>query len=105
MANPPPATVTRKLRARFAMAGVMMLALWGASLAALFRSVDAYHVFMLAVATLTVLPLGLIMLSGSVSGSETGMRRAHMALFIAGGLLLLIASGEVIRRIVFGAGG
>ena len=105
MANPPPVTVTLKLRARYTIAGVMMLALWGASLAALFRSVDAYHVFMLAAATLTVLPLGLIMLSGGVSGSEAGIRRAHMALFASGGLLLLITSGEVIRRIVFGAAG
>ncbi|HXZ45750.1 MAG TPA: hypothetical protein VEH02_03365 [Pseudolabrys sp.] len=105
MANPPPVTVTLKLRARFAITGAALLALWSISVLALFRSVDGFHVLMLAASTVTVLPLGLILLSGGVSGSERGMRRAHMALFVTGGLLLLIVSGEVIRRIVFSAGG
>jgi len=105
MANPPPVTVTLKLRARYAIAGATMLALWGASLIALFRGAEGSSVLMLAAATVTVLPLGFIMLSGGVSGSEAGMRRAGMALFATGVLLLLIVSAEVIRRIVFGAGG
>jgi hypothetical protein len=105
MANPPPVTVTRKLRARYAIAGATMLTLWGASAIVLFRSVDGSNVLMFAAATLTALPLGLIMLSGGVSGSEAGMRRAGMALFATGALLLLIVSAEVIRRIVFGASG
>lgn len=105
MANPVPVTALLRLRARYAIAGAVLLALWGASVVGLFRNVDAYHVVMVAAASVTLMPLGLIMLSGGISGSEAGLRRAHMALFGSGCLLLLIVSAEVIRRIVFGAGG
>ncbi|HXX08656.1 MAG TPA: hypothetical protein VEJ43_11390 [Pseudolabrys sp.] len=105
MAKPPPVTVTLKLRARYAIAGATMLALWVASVVALFRNIDWSHILIVAAATVTALPLGLTMLSGGVSGSEPSMQRAQMALFATGALLLLIVSGEVLRRIVFGTGG
>jgi uncharacterized protein YhhL (DUF1145 family) len=105
MANPPPVTVTLRLRARYMLTGAIMLAFWGASLVALFRGVDGLHILMVVVTTVSVLPLGVIILLGAVSGSEASMWRAQMALLASGCLLLLIVSAEVIRRIVFGAGG
>jgi hypothetical protein len=105
MKNPPSVIVTLKLRARYMLAGAVMLALWGASLVALFRNVDGIHIAMVFFATITVLPLGVIALLGSVSGSEVSMRRAHIALFAAGGLLGLLVAVEVARRMIFGAGG
>lgn len=100
----PPVIVALKLRARYMLAGAVMLALWGASLVALFNGIDGVRIAMLSVATLTVLPLGLIALLGGVSGSEAGMRRARIALFAAGGLLALIVAAEVIRRLIFATG-
>jgi hypothetical protein len=103
MKNPPPVIVTLRLRARYMLAGAVMLALWGASLVALFRSVDGIHIAMVFAATVTALPLGLICLLGGVSGSEVNLRRAQIALFTAGGLLTLIVAVEVARRMMFGA--
>jgi len=105
MPAPPPVLVDLKLRARYMLAGAVMLALWGASLVALFRDVDTVHILMTAGATITVLPLGVIALLGALWGSEANMRRAQMALFAAGCLLFLIVLVEVIRRIAFAAGG
>jgi hypothetical protein len=104
MKNPPSLATVRRLRARYMLAGATLLALWGASLVGLFRSIDGINIAMAFVATVTALPLGLICLLGGVSGSEVNMRRAQIALFTAGGLLTLTVAVEVARRIIFGAG-
>ena len=103
MPNLTPVIVALRLRARYMLAGAIMLALWGASVVALFRGVDGVHILMVFVATITVLPLGLVALLGGLSGSEANMRRARSALFAAGALLALIVTVEVVRRTIFGA--
>jgi hypothetical protein len=105
MSNLPPVIVALKLRARYMLAGAIMLALWGASLVALFRGIDGMHIVMAIFATITVLPLGLVALLGGVSGSEASMQRARIALLAAGALLVLIVTAEVARRMIFAAGG
>ena len=104
MKNPLPAVVTRKLRARHMLAGAMMLAIWGASLVALFHDGRTFNIFAAVFATFTFLPLGLIALQGGLSGSAAGMQRARSALLASGGLLALIVVAEVFRRMVFAGG-
>src|SRR5262249_7209324 len=101
MQQPVPAVVTRKLRGRYMFAGAVMLSLWSASLVAVFQDSSAFNVVATIFATLTFLPLGLVALWGGISGSETAMRRARNALFASGGLLLLVVTIEVLRRIFF----
>ena len=100
MQKPLPAVVTRRLRARYMLAGAMMLAIWGASLVALFHDGRAFNISAAVFATFTFLPLGLIALQGGLSGSAAGMQRARNALLASGGLLALIVVAEVFRRMV-----
>ena len=83
------------------LAGAMMLLLWGASLAALFREGSSFNIVASIFATFTFFPLGLIAMWGGLSGGEASMQRARNALFAGGGLLLLTVTLEVLRRIVF----
>ena len=100
MQKPMAAVITRRLRGRYMLAGAVMLLLWGAALTALCQEGSRFNIAAAALATLTFLPLGLIALWGGISGSEAGMRRASNALFAGGGLLLLTATIEVLRRIM-----
>jgi peptidoglycan/LPS O-acetylase OafA/YrhL len=104
MQRPPPLIVTRRLRGRYALAAVVLLALWAASLVSLFDAVDWQHIAAAIFATVTALPLGLIALLGAISGNEAAMERARVALFAAGALLMLIVAAEVARRVIFVAG-
>jgi hypothetical protein len=104
MQKAPPVIAALQLRARYMLAGAVMLALWGASLVPLFRGTDDVHIITIFFATITVLPLGLIALLGGVSGSETSMRRAGIALFASGGLLTLVVVAEALRRMIFATG-
>jgi len=104
MQRPPPLIVTRRLRGRYALAAAVLLALWVASLIALFDTVDWQHIAAAIFATVTALPLGLITLRGATSGGEIAMQRARVALFAAGALLMLIVAAEVVRRVIFVAG-
>lgn len=101
MQTPAPVAITLRLRARCALAGLIMLALWVASVVAMFRDGGALNIILTAIATVTILPLGLVALLGGVHGSEAGMRRAHIALFAAGGLLAVTVIVEMLRRTVF----
>jgi hypothetical protein len=83
------------------LAGAMMLAIWGASLVALFHDGRTINIFAAVFATFTFLPLGLIALQGGLSGSAAGMKRARSALLASGDLLALIMVAEVFRRMVF----
>jgi hypothetical protein len=104
MQKPPPVIITRKLRARYMFSGAIMLALWGASLIPLFRGTDDVPTIAIFLATITVLPLGLVTLLGAVTGTDTGMRRAQTALLAGAGLLALAVVVEALRRIIFAAG-
>ena len=103
MPNLPPVIVDLKLRARYMLAGAIMLGLWAASLIALFRGTDGVNIMMVAVATITLLPLGAISVFGAISGSEASMGRARSALFAGAGLMVLVIAVEVARRILSGA--
>jgi hypothetical protein len=102
--QPVSAIVARRLRARYMLAGAMMLALWAASVIALFRDASALSIVATTVATLAFLPLGLVALQGGLSGGDAAMQRARNALFVSGGLLALIVAAEILRRMVFAGG-
>jgi len=102
--EPVPAVVNRKLRGRYLLAGAVMLSLWGASFVAVSQQGSAFNVIATVFTTITFLPLGLAALWGGISGSETDMRRARIALFASGGLLLVVVTIEVFRRILFSGG-
>lgn len=99
-----PAPVTRRLRARFALAGLIMLGLWAVSLLPVWQDGGGTNLVIAAVTTFTLCPLGIVALLGGLQGSEAGMRRAQLALFTAGALLMLAVVAELLRRIVFGGG-
>ena len=101
MQKPVPAIVTRKLRGRYMLAGAVMLSLWGASLVAVFQDAASFNVLAAIFTSVTFLPLALVALWGGISGSEAAMQRARIALLASGGLLLLVAATEVLRRIFF----
>jgi hypothetical protein len=98
---PAPVTVTLRQRARFALAGLIMLGLWAVSLVPLWQDGGGFNVIVAAVTTLTLCPLGVVALLGGIQGSEAGVRRAQFALFTAGALLMLTVVVELLRRIVF----
>jgi hypothetical protein len=56
-------------------------------------------------ATPTVLPLGLIMLAGGISGKAKHARRARVALVIAIALVVLMTALEILRRASNATGG
>ena len=105
MQQPAPVTVALRHRARFALAGLIMLGLWGASLVPLWQDGGGFNFILAAATTFTLCPLGIVALLGGIQGSEAGMRRAQFALFTAGALLMLTVIVELLRRIVFSGGG
>jgi hypothetical protein len=104
MQNPASVTVTLRSRARFALAGLIMLGLWAVSLMPVLEDGSRVNLIVAAATTFTLCPLGIVALLGGLSGSEPGMRRAQLALFTAGALLMLAVIVELLRRIVFGGG-
>jgi len=102
--EPAPLVVTRRLRARFALAGLIMLGLWAVSLVPLWQDGGGFNLIVACVTTVTLCPLGIVALLGGIQGSEAGMRRAQFALFTAGGLLMLTVIVELLRRVVFAGG-
>jgi hypothetical protein len=105
MQTPAPVIVTLRQRARFALAGMILLGLWAVSLVPLWQDGGGYNLIIACVTTLTLCPLGIVALLGGLQGSQAGMRRAQFALFTAGALLMLTVIMELLRRIVFVGGG
>jgi hypothetical protein len=105
MPQPAPVTVTLRLRARYALAGLIMLGLWTASLVPLWQDGGTFNLIVACVTTLTLCPLGIVALLGGLGGTEAGMRRAQFALFTAGGLLMFAVIVELLRRLILGGGG
>jgi hypothetical protein len=100
----PPFKPSPKLRAGAIASGIVMLLLWVASWKPVIDSwgdprADGFQLIPLFWASLTLLSLGLIALSGAIGGSETGWYRAKMSLIIAGALLGLVVVLEIVRRI------
>jgi hypothetical protein len=102
MQKPVPAVESQKLRGRYILAGVMMLGLWGASLAQLVHDSTVFNIVTVVFASLTFLPLGLVALQGGISGNERGMNRARTALFASASLLALTVVVEILRRMISG---
>jgi hypothetical protein len=100
----PPFKPSAKLRGGAIAAGIVMLVIWLASWKPVIDSwgdprADGFQLIPLFWASLTALPLGLIALSGAISGTEKGWYRAKTSLIIAGALLALVAVLEIVRRI------
>jgi hypothetical protein len=104
MQQPAPITITLRIRARYALAGMIMLGLWAVSLVPLFQDGGGFNLILACATTFTLSPLGIVALLGGIHGSEAGMRWAQIALFTAGGLLILTVFAEMLRRTVFAGG-
>lgn len=102
--QPAPFTLTLRQRTRVVLAGLIMLGLWAVSLMPLWQDGGGFNFVIAAATTVTLCPLGLVALLGGIQGSESGMRRAQLALFTAGALLMLTVVLELLRRIVFSGG-
>jgi hypothetical protein len=94
---------TPKLRAVFLAGAAVMLTLWGWGLTPAIQNwnnprEDGFSLVPAVYGTITMLPLGLMMLIGGVSASATSARRARVALVIAIALLVLMAALEILRR-------
>jgi hypothetical protein len=104
MQQPVPATVTLRQRTRFVLAGLIMLGLWAVSLVPLWQDGGGFNLIIAGATSCTLSPLGILALLGGIQGSEAGMRRAQLALFTAGALLMLTVIVELLRRIIFSGG-
>jgi len=95
--DPSGAPSSRALRATFIVAGVVLLALWGASALPIVDNwnnpnEDGFDAIPVFYASLTVLPIGLVVLAGAIQGSASSMRRARGGLIAAAvvlGILVL----------------
>ena len=81
----------------FFAAAALMLALWGWSLTPAIQNwnnpnEDGFSLLPAFYATPTLLPLGLIILAGGISGKGKHARRARIALVVTIALLVLIAT-------------
>jgi hypothetical protein len=98
------------LRAVFIATAAIMLALWGWSLTPVIQNwnnpnEDGFSLIPGFYATITVLPLGLIMLAGGISGKGKAARRARVGLAIAVALVVLMMALETLRRLSNATGG
>jgi hypothetical protein len=87
---------SRALRAALIVAGLALLALWGASAIPVISnwnnpSDDGFSAVPVFYATLTVLPIGIVVLAGALNGTPRGMRTARGGLIAAGIVLGLLA--------------
>ena len=92
------------LRAAFVLAGMVLLALWGASLMPAIANwnnsnEDGFSLVPAFAASVTALPLGLSATFDGLSGRDKAMRRARVHLVLAAALLLLAAMLELLRRL------
>ena len=76
-----PVTVTLRQRARFALAGMIMLGLWAVSLMPLWQDGGGSNLIIAAATTFTLCPLGIVALLGGLQGNEAGMRTGATCAF------------------------
>jgi len=93
-----------KLRGRLILGAVAILLVWTVTLVPAIKTwndprTDGFQLMPVFWASVTLLPLGLSALAGSVFGSGLGLRRARLHLLIAGGFLSLVALLEIFRRV------
>jgi hypothetical protein len=94
----------RRLRVRLAIAGVVMLALWGWSLVPPIENwgnpnEDGFSYVPLFYTMITCLPLGIVLLIGAIAGHGRYIRRARIAFVIAAAISALVVTFLVVQHI------
>ena len=97
-------TASPKMRARFAVAASIMLALWGWSFVPPIENwgnpnEDGFSYAPLFYTTIVCLPLGIYLLIGAIAGHGRYVRRARIAFFIAAAITLLVVAFLVVQHI------
>ena len=97
-------TALSRLRSMFAVAGFIMLALWGWSFVPPIQNwgnpnEDGFSYAPLFYTTIVCLPLGIVLLAGAAAGHGRYLRRARTAFYIAVGINLLVVTFLVIQNI------
>lgn len=97
-------TASSRLRAILAVAGSIMLALWGWSFVPPIENwgnpnEDGFSYAPLFYTTIVCLPLGIILLVGAIAGNGRYVRRARIAFYIGAGITLLVGTFLVIQHI------
>ena len=93
-----------KLRAIFLVVSITMFVLWGLSLIPPIKAwgdpnEDGFSYLPVFWATITCLPVGLYLLAGAFVGRGRHVARARTALFLGGGLLLLMLGFLIVQHI------
>jgi hypothetical protein len=104
MTGTPEIAASRGLRATFAVAALIMLALWCWSLVPPIENwgsptEDGFSYVGFFYATFICLPAGAVLLIGAVAGHGRYVRRARTALFVAIGITLIVATFLVVQNI------
>ena len=104
MGNTIEITASPKLRAGFAVAASIMLALWGWSLFPPIENwgnpnEDGFSYVAVFYTTIFCLPIGIYLLFGAIAGHGRYVRRARIAFFIAAGIALLVVVFLVVQHI------
>jgi hypothetical protein len=94
----------RRLRVRLAVAGVIMLALWGWSLVPPIENwgnpnEDGFSYVPLFYTMITCLPLGIVLLIGAIAGHGRYIKRARFAFVIAAVIAVLVVTFLVVQNI------
>ena len=97
-------TASPKLRTLFLVVSLAMFVLWSLSLIPPIRSwgdpnEDGFSYLPAFWATITCLPVGLYLLAGAIVGRGRKVTRARTALFLGGGLLLLVVGFLIVQHI------
>lgn len=97
-------TASSTLRAIFLIVSIVMLVLWGLSLIPPIKTwgdprEDGFSYVPAFWATMTCLPVGLYLLAGAIAGRGRHVNRARTALFLGGGLLLVVVGFLIVQRL------
>jgi len=103
-------TVSSRLRVIYVALGVIMLALWGASLIPPIETwgdpnEDGLSYVPAFWATITCLPVGFFLLAGAAAGRGRHAERARTARWLAAGLLALVVAFLIFQYIGDSSGG
>ena len=103
MGNTTEIAASPRLRARFAVAAAIMLALCGWSLVPPIENwgnpnEDGFSYVPVFFTTIICLPVGIYLLVGAIAGHGRYVRRARIAFFIAAGITLLVVTFLVVQH-------
>ena len=102
--NAPETVASPRLRALFASAAFILLALWGWSLIPPIQSwgnpaEDGFSYVGAFYATLICLPVGVFLAVGAIAGHGRWVSRARRALILAAGIILIVVAFLVFQNI------